>query len=411
MNDLIHLMTERGHNPECTDLEGLTREIKKGPITGYIGFDPTADSLHIGNLAQVMFLRRLQMAGHKPLMLFGGATGKVGDPSGRDETRQLMTFETIKNNIESQRRGIARVLRFDDSATGATAVNNADWLDGIGYIDMLREVGPHFTINRMLTMDSVKLRLEREQPLTFLEFNYMIMQGYDFMHLRKNHNCVLQMGGKDQLGNIIQGIELGRRMHGFELYGIVQPLLTTASGAKMGKSVGGAVWINADRKSPYDYWQYWRNAEDGDVGRWLRLFTDLPIDEVKRLEALKGGEINEAKKILATEATALVHGREAAEEAAKTAQTTFEQGALGADLPVIKITPEQVGSISVIDVMVTAGLASSKGEAKKLIAGGGVRINDVKVADPQQVMVAEYFANGDVKLSKGQKQIVKVSAA
>lgn len=410
MNDLINLMTERGHAPECTDLEGLTREIKKGVITGYIGFDPTADSLHIGNMAQVMFLRRLQMAGHKPLVLFGGATGKVGDPSGRDESRQLMTFETIRNNIESQKRGISRLIRFDDSATGAQAINNADWLDGIGYIDMLREVGPHFTINRMLTMDSVKLRLEREQPLTFLEFNYMIMQGYDFMYLRKNRNCILQMGGKDQLGNIIQGIELGRRMHSFELYGIVQPLLTTASGAKMGKSVGGAVWINADRKSPYDFWQYWRNAEDGDVGRWLRLFTDLPIDEVKRLEALKDREINDAKKILATEVTALVHGREAAEEAAKTAQTTFEQGAMGGDLPTIAISRN--AGASVVDVAVSSGFAQSKGEAKKLILGGGLRINDTKVAGPNDLFTA-YIGDNDeeAKFSKGQKLIVKVSVS
>ncbi len=409
MNDLLHFLAERGHAPECTNAEGLTAETKKGVISGYIGFDPTADSLHIGNMAQVMFLRRLQLAGHKPLVLFGGATGKVGDPSGRDETRQMMTFETIKNNIESQKRGVSRLIRFDDSATGAEAINNADWLDGIGYIDMLREVGPHFTINRMLTMDSVKARLEREQPLTFLEFNYMIMQGYDFMHLRKTRNCILQMGDMDQLGNIIQGIELGRRMHGFELYGVVQPLLTTASGAKMGKSVGGAVWINADRKSPYDFWQYWRNVEDADVGRWLRLFTDLPIDEVKRLEALKDREINDAKKVLATEVTALVHGREAAEDAAKTAQTTFEQGSLGSDLKQIAMPSADV---SVVDMVVSAGFATSKGEAKKLILGGGIRINDEKVTD-----VAHPFkqyvpaATAEVKFSKGQKVVVKVSVA
>lgn len=410
-SDLLHFLAERGHKPECTNAEGLAAAAGKGIITGYIGFDPTADSLHIGNMAQLMFLRRLQLAGHKPIVLMGGATGKVGDPSGRDESRQLMTPEIIRQNIESQKRGIAGLIRFDDSATGALLLDNAAWLDGIGYIDMLREVGPHFTINRMLTMDSVKLRLEREQPLTFLEFNYMIMQGYDFMHLRKNYNCVLQMGGSDQWGNIIQGIELGRRKHGYELYGLVQPLLTTASGVKMGKSVGGAVWINADRKSPYDFWQYWRNAEDGDVGRWLRLFTDLPLDEIKRLEALKDREINDAKKILATEVTALVHGRAAAEEAAKTAQTTFEQGALGADLPLYSLTAAQVGKITVVDVMVLAGLASSKGEAKKLIAGGGVRINDVKVADPQQVLAAADFAKGELKLSKGQKQIIRVQAA
>lgn len=409
MNDFLHLLAERGHNPECTNAEGLSKEMAKGVILGYIGFDPTADSLHIGNMTQLMLLRRLQMAGHKPVVLMGGATGKVGDPSGRDESRQLLTYDGIKANIESQKKGILNLIRFDDSATGAVLMNNADWLDGLGYIEMLRQVGPHFTINRMLTMDSVKLRLEREQPLTFLEFNYMIMQGYDFMYLRKHHNVILQMGGSDQWGNIVQGIELGRRMEGFELYGITQPLITTASGAKMGKSVGGAVWINADRKSPYEFWQYWRNCEDADVGRWLRLFTDLPIDEVKRLEALKDREINDAKKILATEVTTLVHGRAAAEEAAKTAQATFEHGTLGTALPVVPLKPSDVGVISVIDVVVSAGFAASKSEARKLIEGGGIRINDNKVSDIKAVVGDDCFKDGEFKLSKGQKNIAIVS--
>jgi tyrosyl-tRNA synthetase len=408
--DLLQFLAERGHNPTCTDADGLAREIKKGVVTGYIGFDPTADSLHIGNMAQLMLLRRLQMAGHKPIVLMGGATGKVGDPSGRDESRQLLTFDQIKANITSQKKGVERLIKFGAGPTDALLLDNADWLDGIGYIDMLRIVGPHFTINRMLSMDSVKLRLEREQPLTFLEFNYMIMQGYDFVHLREHYNCILQMGGSDQWGNIVQGIELGRRWKGYELFGITQPLVTTSSGAKMGKSVGGAVWINADRKSPYDFWQYWRNCEDADVGRWLRLFTDLPLDEVARLEALRDREINDAKKVLATEVTALVHGREAADAAAKTAQDAFEKGTLGGDIPVSPM-PGPVGQTGIIDVVVSVGFAASRGEARKLIQGGGIRINDEKVADPQMLITDALFKSGEFKLSKGGKAIVRVTAA
>lgn len=408
--DLLKFLTERGHNPTCTDAEGLTREAGKGPITGYIGFDATADSLHIGNMAQLMFLRRLQLAGHKPIVLMGGATTLVGDPSGKDESRPLITPEIVKSNIVSIKAGLARLIKFGEGKTDAILLDNADWLAGKGYIDMLREVGPHFTINRMLTMDSVKLRLEREHPLTFLEFNYMIMQGYDFMHLRQHHGCVLQMGGSDQWGNIIQGVELGRRMHGYELFGMTQPLLTTSSGAKMGKSVGGAVWINADRKSPYDFWQYWRNCEDGDIGRWLRLFTDLPLDEIVRLEALKDREINDAKKVLATEVTSLVHGRDAAEAAAKTAQDAFENGALGGDIPVSVMPYNAIGTFSIIDMLLSSdiGFASSRGDARKLIQGGGIRINDEKIDNPQLVITEALFKDGEFKLSKGQKKIVRV---
>lgn len=409
--DLLQFLAERGHNPECTNAEALKAALGKGIVTGYIGFDATADSLHIGNMAQLMLLRRLQQAGHRPIALIGGGTTKVGDPSGRDESRPLMTEERLAANIAGLKQGLDRFLRFDDSATGAQLVNNADWLDKLNYIDFLRLVGPHFTINRMMTMDSVRLRLEREQPLTFLEFNYMIMQGYDFVELHERHGVTLQMGGSDQWGNIVQGIELGRRLKGYELHGITQPLLTTSTGAKMGKSVGGAVWINADKKSPYDFWQYWRNCEDADVGRWLRLFTEMPLDEIKRLEALQDREINEAKKSLATEVTALVHGRDAAEAAAKTAQATFEQGQLGTDLPRIPLQSDLIGKSSVVDVLVSAGLASSKGEAKKLIQGGGVRINDVKVGDIGMLVSADLFSDGEFKLSKGQKQIVKVCIA
>lgn len=408
MNDLLHFLTERGHSPECTDAAGLLAATRKGIVTGYCGFDPTADSLHVGHMTQLMLLRRLQKAGHRPIALVGGATGRIGDPSFRDESRPVMSDQQIAINIAGIKGDISKFLTFGTSPTDAILVNNADWLDKLGYIELLREVGTHFTINRMLTMESVKLRLEREHPLTFLEFNYMIMQGYDFVELKKRYDCTLQASGTDQWGNMIQGVELGRRKYGFELYGLVQPLITTASGQKMGKSAGNAIWLNKNKKSPYDFWQYWRNCEDADIGRWLRLFTELPLDEVKRLEALKDREINDAKKILATEVTALVHGREAAEAAQKTAQETFEQGHLGAALPRVALPADIIGKISVVDVLVSAGLASSKGEAKKLIQGGGVRINDRKIADIGMVVSADLFTAGELKLSKGQKQIVRV---
>ena len=410
-SDLLHFLAERGHAPTCTDEEGLKKELAKGVITGYCGFDPTADSLHVGHMAQLMLLRRLQQCGHRPIALVGGATGRIGDPSFRDTSRPMLTDEQLAHNLAGLKQDISKFLRFDDSATGAILVDNYDWLGGIGYIEMLQEVGAHFTINRMLTMESVKLRLEREQPMTFLEFNYMIMQGYDFVELKKRYNCSLQISGMDQWGNMIQGVELGRRKYGFELFGVVQPLLTTSAGVKMGKSAGNAVWLNGEKKTPYDFWQYWRNCEDGDIGRWLRLFTELPIDEVKRLEALQDREINNAKKILATEVTALVHGRAAAEAAAKTAQETFEKGALGADLPVLALESAQMGTMGIIDLVISAGFASSRGDARKLIQGGGIRINDEKVADPQLIIAAPLFKNGELKLSKGQKSIVRVKAA
>lgn len=404
--DFFELLVERGHAPTFTDQAALAEQMGKGPISGYIGFDPTADSLHIGSLTQLMLLRRLQQCGHKPVVLVGGATGKIGDPSGRDSSRQLMTDEILAANVAGIKADCAKLLRFGDGKDDALLVNNADWMDGVGYIDFLRTVGQHFTINRMLTMDSVKLRLEREQPLTYLEFSYMILQGYDFVELHKRYGISLQMGGSDQWGNIIQGVELGRRMHGYSLYGITQPLMTTASGAKMGKSADGAVWLSSAKKSPYDFWQYWRNAEDADVGRWLRLFTDLPTDEIKRLESLQGSEINDAKKVLATEVTAMIHGRDAAEAAAATAQKTFEQGGLGGDLPTITLDPAL--EYSVADVAVTAGLAASKGEARKLIQGGGIRINDEKVTDPHAKLTKDLFQNNSLKLSKGQKNVVKI---
>ena len=405
--DLLHFLAERGHAPTCTDEEGLKKELAKGVITGYCGFDPTADSLHVGHMAQLMLLRRLQQCGHRPIALVGGATGRIGDPSFRDTSRPMLTDDQLAHNLAGLKQDISKFLRFDDSATGAILVDNYDWLGGIGYIEMLQEVGAHFTINRMLTMESVKLRLEREQPMTFLEFNYMIMQGYDFVELKKRYNCSLQISGMDQWGNMIQGVELGRRKYGFELFGVVQPLLTTSAGVKMGKSAGNAVWLNGEKKTPYDFWQYWRNCEDGDIGRWLRLFTELPIDEVKRLEALQDREINNAKKILATEVTALVHGRAAAEAAAKTAQDVFENGQLGGDIPV-SIMPSPVGQAGIIDVVVSVGFASSRSEARKLIQGGGIRINDDKVADPQLVITQEMFTDGELKLSKGQKKIVRM---
>jgi len=406
-SDLLHFLAERGHAPTCTDEEGLKKELAKGVITGYCGFDPTADSLHVGHMAQLMLLRRLQQCGHRPIALVGGATGRIGDPSFRDTSRPMLTDDQLAHNLAGLKQDISKFLRFDDSATGAILVDNYDWLGGIGYIEMLQEVGAHFTINRMLTMESVKLRLEREQPMTFLEFNYMIMQGYDFVELKKRYNCSLQISGMDQWGNMIQGVELGRRKYGFELFGVVQPLLTTSAGVKMGKSAGNAVWLNGEKKTPYDFWQYWRNCEDGDIGRWLRLFTELPIDEVKRLEALQDREINNAKKILATEVTALVHGRAAAEAAAKTAQDVFENGQLGGDIPV-SIMPSPVGQAGIIDVVVSVGFASSRSEARKLIQGGGIRINDDKVADPQLVITQEMFTDGELKLSKGQKKIVRM---
>ena len=402
-SDFLHVLHERGHLHQCTDMQALDKKASEGIITGYIGFDATADSLHVGNLMQIMMLRRLQQSGHQPIVLMGGGTTKVGDPSGKDETRQLLSDEKIASNIASIKTIFGNFLSFGNGPRDAVMVNNADWLEKLGYISFLREVGRHFTINRMLSFDSVKLRLDREQPLTFLEFNYMIMQGYDFVELNKRHACTLQMGGSDQWGNIVNGVELGRRMNDVELFGLTTPLIATASGAKMGKTVSGAVWLRADRLSPYDYWQFWRNTDDADVGRFLKLFTDLPLDEIARLEALRDAEINEAKKILAFEATKMAHGETAATAAAETARATFEGGGKGSDLPVFEFA--KGSEPSVIHIIVALKFAASKGEAKRLIEGGGVKLNDNPVtALTATVTKADLDAEGSARLSAGKKR-------
>ncbi len=404
-SDLIRTLVARGFLHQCTDLDGLDRKAAEGPITAYVGYDATADSLHIGNLVSVMMLHWLQQTGHRPITLMGGGTTKIGDPSGREETRVLVDDDVIRARMASQQIAFRRFLTYDTSPTGAILANNADWLDGLQYIPFLRAVGPHFTINRMLTMDSVKLRLEREQPLSFLEFNYMILQGYDFVELNKRFGCTLQLGGSDQWGNIVQGVDLGRRIGNAELFGFTCPLITTSSGAKMGKSVSGAVWLNGDKFSPYDYYQFWRNTEDGDVIRFMKLFTTLPLDEIARLEKLQGAEINDAKKVLALEATRLLHGDEAATAAAETARTTFEQGGIGGDLPTVTLpAAELAAGIAVWNLFQKAGLAASNSEARKLIRGGGARLNDQKVEDENQVVTGDAVVDGVMKLSAGKKR-------
>ncbi|HMH88563.1 MAG TPA: tyrosine--tRNA ligase [Steroidobacteraceae bacterium] len=401
-SDFLRSLSERGYIHQITDAEGLDARASSGVISAYIGFDATADSLHIGSLVQIMMLRRMQQSGHRPIVLMGGGTTKVGDPSGRDETRQLLTEQQINANITSIRATFGNFLTFDDSATGALMANNDDWLRDLQYIDFLRDVGRHFTINRMLTMDSVRMRLEREQPLTFLEFNYMIMQGYDFVELFKRYGCALQMGGSDQWGNIVQGVELGRRMNEAQLFGLTSPLITTSSGAKLGKTATGAVWLNPNRLSPYDYWQFWRNTEDGDVGRFLRMFTDLPLEEIARLEQLKDDEINVAKEVLATEATRLCHGEAQAREAATTAARAFAGGA-AEGLPTFIL---QAGEPApVIDVVIALGMASSKGEARRLIDQGGVRLNDQPVrAATASITEADLDGSGTARLAVGKKR-------
>ena len=403
-SDFLRVMHERGHVHQCTDLAALDEKASKTVISAYIGYDATADSLHVGNLATIMMLYRLQQTGHKPIVLMGGGTTKVGDPSGKDETRQLMTDEKINDNIASIKTSFSSYLNFGDKPTDAIMVNNADWLDTLGYIPFLREVGKHFTINRMLSFDSVKLRLDREQPLTFLEFNYMIMQGYDFVELNKRFGCALQMGGSDQWGNIVNGVELGRRMKDMELFGLTTPLITTSSGAKMGKTASGAVWLKKERLSSYDYWQFWRNTEDADVVRFLKLFTDLPLDEIARLEKLRDAEINEAKKILAFEATKLAHGADAAQAAADTAREVFEGGAgKGGDLPTYEFPSGTTPLI--IDVVITLGLAASRGEAKRLIEQGGLRLNDAVVTGLTATIGAgDMDETGIARLSAGKKR-------
>src|SRR5215831_1291569 len=405
-SDFLRVLAERGFIHQVSDAEGLDAKAAAGPLTAYVGFDATASSLHIGNLLTIMMLRWLQKTGHRPIALMGGGTSKIGDPSGKDTTRALLTTERIDANIASIKTVFARFLDF--GARGAIMANNADWLDALQYIPFLRDVGRHFTINKMLTFDSVKLRLDREQPLTFLEFNYMILQAYDFVELYQRHGCILQMGGSDQWGNIINGIDLGRRLLNAELFALTTPLLTTSSGSKMGKTETGAVWLNADAMSPYDYWQFWRNCEDGDVGRLLKLFSELPLDEIARLAALKGQELNEAKKVLATEASALLHGRAAAEQAAETARRTFEEGALAETLPTIEIPRATLAAgLGVLDAAVHVGLVSSKGEARRQIKGGGLRVNDVAVTDEKMVLTPrDLTPEGVIKLSLGRKRHV-----
>jgi tyrosyl-tRNA synthetase len=396
-SSLMRLLDERGYIHQVTEPEAFDALADKEIVSAYVGFDATAPSLHVGNLVSIMMLRRLQQAGHRPIVLMGGGTTKVGDPSGKDEGRKLLTDETIDANIESIRRVFENFLTFGDGPSDAIMVNNADWLDTLAYIPFLREVGRHFTINRMLTFDSVRLRLEREQPLTFLEFNYMILQAYDFLELSRRASCRAQFGGSDQWGNIVNGVELARRIDEIQVYGVTTPLITTADGAKMGKTAQGAVWLSSDLLSPYDYWQFWRNTQDADVGRFLKLFTDLPLEDIGRLEALQGAEINQAKIVLATEATAMLHGREAALAAAETARETFEAGGMGEDLPTLSIGE----GMTIVHALTALGFTPSNKEAKRKVAEGAVRLDDVTVNAPALLLIP---GNEPLKLSLGKKK-------
>lgn len=396
-SDLLRLLDARGYIHQTTDAPALDALASKEIVPGYIGFDATAPSLHVGNLVSIMLLRRLQQAGHKPVVVMGGGTTRIGDPTGKDEVRKMLTDETIETNIHSIRTAFEKFLTFGDGPTDAVMVNNHDWLGQLGYIELLQQVGTHFTINRMLTFDSVKLRLEREQPMTFLEFNYMILQGYDFRHLSKTMGVRLQMGGSDQWGNIINGMELARRMDGAEVFGLTTPLITKADGSKMGKSVSGAIWLNREQLPDYDYWQFWRNTDDRDVGRFLRLFTDLPLDEIARLEALGGSEINAAKIALANAATELCRGADAATLASETARKTFEEGTSGGDLPSFDAS----GDISLIDALVGLSFVASKKEARRMIQGGGARVDGDAVTDENAVISAQA---APVKISAGKKK-------
>jgi len=403
-SDFLRTIAARGQFHQCTDLESLDKAAATG-VTGYIGFDMTAPSLHVGNLTQIMLLRRLQQAGGKPIVLLGGGTTRVGDPSGKEEMRQLLSEEQIEKNAASIRGTFEKFVSFGLGKSDAILVDNSEWLLKLNYIDFLRDVGRHMSVNRMLTMDSVKLRLEREQPMSFIEFNYMVLQAYDFVELHRRYGCRLQMGGSDQWGNIVNGVDLGRRMDGVELFGLTQPLITTASGAKMGKTAQGAVWLNADLLSPYDYWQYWRNSEDADVGRFLRIFTDLSLEEIARLEALEGAEINDAKKMLATEATALLHGRAEAHKAEDAARATFEQGVRSDNLPTFAVTAEELKQgLRVAAAFVRAELVASNGEAKRHIAAGALRVNDTAVADEAATLTGADLVDGAIKLSLGKKK-------
>lgn len=397
-SDLLRLLDERGYIHQATDAQGLDDLATKQIVPGYIGFDATAPSLHVGNLVSIMLLRRLQQAGHKPVVLMGGGTTRIGDPTGKDEVRKMLTDDAIDTNIASIKQAFDRLLTFGDGPTDAVMVNNHDWLGKLRYIELLQEVGTHFTVNRMLTFDSVKLRLDREQPMTFLEFNYMILQGYDFRHLSHEKGVRLQMGGSDQWGNIVNGVELARRMDGAEVFGLTTPLITRADGTKMGKSVSGAVWLNEDSLPAWDFWQYWRNCDDRDVGKFLKLFTDLPLDEIARLEALEGSDINAAKIVLANEVTKLCRGEDAARVAEATAAATFAGGGVGEDLPVFAIPAE---GFTIVDALVGIGFAASRGEAKRLVTGGGARLDGVSIADEGHRIEA---SGGEVRISSGKKK-------
>ncbi len=410
-SDFLRILSERGFIHQMSDETGLDDLLAKESVTAYIGYDPTASSLHVGHLMQIMMLRWFQQTGHQPISLMGGGTGMVGDPSFKEEARKLMTIETIEENIASIKRCFSHYLDYNQGPKGgALMINNAEWLRPLNYLEFLRDVGRHFSVNRMLSFDSVKTRLDREQSLSFLEFNYMILQAYDFVELNQRYGCRLQMGGSDQWGNIINGIDLGHRMGTPQLYALTAPLLTTSSGAKMGKSASGAVWLNADLLPVYDFWQYWRNTEDADVVRFLKLFTILPMDEIARLAALGGSEINEAKKILATEVTTLLHGRDAAEQAAETARKTFEEGALADTLPTVEIAASELeAGIGLLGLIVKAGLAASNGEARRHVQGGAVKINDAGVSDERMsVSTAEVTADGVIKLSLGKKKHILI---
>jgi tyrosyl-tRNA synthetase len=407
-SDFLNVLAGRGFIHQVSEPDALDALAHSSTITAYIGFDCTAPSLHVGSLLPIMLLYWLQQTGHRPVALMGGGTTRVGDPSGKDESRRLLTDEAINDNLKGIRAVFDKFLKFENAGGNAIMANNADWLNTLNYIDFLRDVGRHFSINRMLAFDSVKLRLDRQQELSFLEFNYMILQAYDFVELYRRCGCVLQMGGSDQWGNIINGIDLGRRLHNAQFFALTSPLITTSSGAKMGKTAAGAVWLNADRVSPYEYWQYWRNTEDSDVERFLKLFTTLPLDEVGRLAALKDAEINEAKKILATEATRLVHGRQAAEQAAATAHTTFEEGGHSANLPTVNSNAMlEAAGLSVLGAFVLAGLVSSNGEARRQIKNGGLKVNDTTVTDEKMLLTKKDLTTGGViKLSLGRKRHV-----
>ncbi len=425
-SDFLSILTERGYIHQASAPEALDAALVRQAVPAYIGFDCTAPSLHVGSLVQIMMLRWLQKTGHTPIVLMGGGTTRIGDPSFRDEARPLLDEAAIEENKAGIRSVFAKFLRFPEGtdagergeavpSTGGDAmmVDNADWLLDLNYVAFLRDVGRHFSVNRMLTFESVKLRLDRDQPLSFLEFNYMILQAYDFVELFRRHGCLLQMGGSDQWGNIVNGIDLGRRLEGAELFAVTSPLITTASGAKMGKTAQGAIWLNADRTAPWDYWQFWRNTADADVGRFLRLFTELSMDEIARLEALGGAEINEAKKVLANEATALLHGRAAAEAAAETARKTFEEGTLAADLPTVDVPRAELASgIGLLAAFVRAGLAASNGEARRQVKGGGARLNDEVVSDDRLVLTEDALTDeGVIKLSIGRKRHALIRAA